>query len=79
MDDDTLEDTIDYVNVYNRTKDIVENHRYQLLEALAGQIATEVLKWPQVREVTVRVRKPSVPIAAALDYVQVEISRSQGQ
>ena len=74
---DSLEDTIDYVNVYNRTKDIVENHRYQLLEALAGHIAGVVLDMPRVREVTVRVRKPSVPIAAALDYVQVEVSRSK--
>jgi len=32
-----------------------------------------------VEEVTVRVRKPSVPIAAALDYVEVEAVRRRGQ
>ncbi|HWR38859.1 MAG TPA: dihydroneopterin aldolase [Patescibacteria group bacterium] len=78
-DEDDLQDTIDYVNVYNRTKDIVENHRYQLLEALAGHIAGVILNLPRVSKVTVRVRKPSVPIAAALDHVQVEVSRSKDQ
>ena len=77
--EDNLAETIDYVNVFNRTKDIVENHRYQLIEALAGHIADVVLALPRVHEVTVRVRKPSVPIAAALDYVQVEVSRSKNQ
>lgn len=77
---DRLEETIDYVSVYNQTKEIVENHRFQLLEALSYHIAGEVLRLhPLVEEVTVRVRKPSVPIAAALDYVEVEAVRRRGE
>lgn len=77
---DRLEETIDYVAVYNLTKDIVENQRFQLLEALSYKIAGEVLcLHPLVEEVVVRVRKPSVPIAAALDYVEVEAVRRRDQ
>ncbi len=77
---DQLEETVDYVSVYNHTKDIVEHQRFQLLEALSYHIAGEVLRLqPRVEEVAVRVRKPSVPIAAALDYVEVEAVRRRGQ
>lgn len=73
---DNLQETVDYVAVYNQTKDIVENQRFQLLEALSYHIAGEILRLhPLVDEVTVRVRKPSVPIAAALDFVEVEAVR----
>ncbi|WP_371371276.1 dihydroneopterin aldolase [Sporomusa aerivorans] len=77
---DRLEETVDYVAVYNQTKDIIEHQRFQLLEALSYHIAGEVLRLhPLVQEVVVRVRKPSVPIAAALDYVEVEAVRSREQ
>ncbi|HML31473.1 dihydroneopterin aldolase [Sporomusa sphaeroides] len=77
---DRLEETIDYVSVYNQTKEIVENHRFQLLETLSYHIAGEVLRLHSlVEEVTVRVRKPSVPIAAALDCVEVEAVRRRGE
>ena len=77
---DNLQETVDYVSIYNQTKEIVENHRFQLLEALTYHIAGEILRLhPLVEEVVVRVRKPSVPIAAALDYVEVESVRRRGQ
>jgi len=77
---DQLAETVDYVAIYNQTKEIVENNQFQLLEALSYHIAEEVLRLhPLVQEVTVRVRKPSVPIAAALDYVEVEAVRSREQ
>ncbi|CQR71466.1 Dihydroneopterin aldolase [Sporomusa ovata DSM 2662] len=77
---DNLQETVDYVSIYNQTKEIVENHRFQILEALTYHIAGEVLRLhPLVEEVIVRVRKPSVPIAAALDYVEVESVRRREQ
>lgn len=77
---DNLQETVDYVSIYNQTKEIVENQRFQLLEALTYHIAGEVLRLhPLVEEVTVRIRKPSVPIAAALDYVEVESVRRREQ
>lgn len=72
---DDLKDTVDYTAIYSRIKEITENRRFQLLEALASNIAENVLAWEKISEVTVRVRKPAVPIPGQLDYVQLEITR----
>lgn len=77
---DHIDDAIDYVSVYQLVKEIAENKRFCLLEALAAHIGDEVLaEYPLVREATVRVRKPSVPIAGPIDFVQVEVTRSQNR
>jgi dihydroneopterin aldolase len=75
-DSDELADTYDYVAAYEAIRAVVENRKFQLLEALAAQCAG-VLMQDGVAEVTVRVRKPSVPIRGQLDYVQVEVTRSR--
>lgn len=72
---DDLNHTVDYTAIYARIKEIAENRRFQLLEALASTIAETVLGWDKVSVVTVRVRKPSVPIPGQLDYVQLEMTR----
>jgi len=74
---DNLEDTIDYTAIYARIKEITENNKFQLLEALAEHIATGILAWKSVKGVTVRVRKPAVPLPGQVDFIQVEISRRQ--
>jgi len=72
---DNLNNTVDYTSVYRQVKDIVENHRYQLLEALATSIADAVLDMNRVRGVRVGIRKPSVPIPGPIDYVEIDITR----
>lgn len=73
---DSLQDTIDYTAVYSHIKDIVENRRFQLLEALGSYIADNILEHNTlVQAVTVKIRKPAVPIPGQLDFVQVEITR----
>ncbi|GBG56316.1 7,8-dihydroneopterin aldolase [Sporomusaceae bacterium FL31] len=75
---DNLQDTVDYTAIYSRIKDIVENRRFQLLEALGNHIAEVVLAAnTSLQAVTVRIRKPAVPIPGQLDFVQIEISRSR--
>jgi dihydroneopterin aldolase len=73
---DELQDTVNYVAVYDEIKTMVETHKFKLLEALAGSIADRLLTG-LVTSVTVRVRKPSVPLPAPLDYVEVEFTRSR--
>jgi 7,8-dihydroneopterin aldolase/epimerase/oxygenase len=73
---DALEDTLNYVAVYDEIKMVMETHKFRLLEALAGRIADTLLTG-RVTTVTVRVRKPSVPLPAPLDYVEVELTRSR--
>ncbi|MCX7780856.1 MAG: dihydroneopterin aldolase [Negativicutes bacterium] len=72
---DNLTDAIDYTQVYAQIKDIVENKRFNLLEALAGHIAETLLSAHPIMAVTVRVRKPGSPLPGALDYVEIELTR----
>lgn len=75
---DDLDDAVDYVSVYQMVQDLAENKRFKLLEALAAHIGDELLRhYVAIAEVTVRVRKPSVPIAGPIDYVQVSVTRSR--
>ncbi|MBR1728387.1 MAG: dihydroneopterin aldolase [Selenomonadaceae bacterium] len=77
-DTDSLNDGVDTARVYDIVKEVTENKRFQLLAALAGHIADRLLaKFPHIDEASVRVRKPSVPIAGPIDYVEVEVIRKQ--
>lgn len=73
---DDFHDALDYVAVYHTIKGIVEGQRFRLLEALAGKLADELLTG-MVAKVTVRVRKPGVPLPGAIDFVQVEVTRNR--
>ena len=72
---DDLEKTVDYAAVYDLVRRIESHRNYRLLEALAERIAGGVLAGFPVDEVTVRVRKNSVPIVGILDCAEVEITR----
>lgn len=73
---DDLHRTINYAHVYKVVKQIVEEHRFALLEALAETIAMHVGRQFAPESVRVCVRKPHVPIKGVLDYVAVEIERT---
>ena len=73
---DKLEDGVDSAVIYAMVKDVVENKRFTMLMALAAHIGNQILKkYPQVAEVTTKVRKPQVPISGPMDYVEVEATR----
>ena len=72
---DNLELAVDYTAIYAKVKEITENHRYYLIEALADKMAEMILENPLILETTIRVRKPSAHIPGVIDYVQVEVNR----
>lgn len=72
---DALEDTIDYVAIYNAAREIIEGEPAQLLESLAQRIADCALHDEKVLSAWVRIRKPHVALPGALDYLGVEITR----
>ena len=68
-DTDRLEDgAIDAATVYPVIQDTVEETKVNLLMTLAA-------KFPQVVEVTTRIRKNAVLIHGPLDFVEVEVTR----
>ena len=78
IDTDNINDGVDTARVYDIVKYVSENQRFQLLASLGGHIADKLLeKLPHIDEVTVRIRKPSVPIAGPIDYIEVEVIRAR--
>src|SRR5262245_61390469 len=55
---DAIEDTLNYKSVAKRVLALVEGSSYQLVEALAGEIARVVLEEFKVARVRVTVHKP---------------------
>lgn len=74
---DELGDTISYSDLYKLVRGIVEGEPKNLLEAVAEDIANNVLgKFPPVSLVSVTVRKPEAPLKGAiLDAAGVRITR----
>jgi dihydroneopterin aldolase len=76
--EDDLAQTVDYGQVFEVCRQIVESTRFRLIEALAEAIASELLAgFALASEVTVQVRKPKAPIAGTFDWVGVEIRRER--
>jgi dihydroneopterin aldolase len=75
---DALDATVDYGALYALVRSIVEGPSFDLIEALAGAIAREVLSATDaglVSAVEVRVRKPNAPIDGELDTVEAALLR----
>ncbi|SKC39840.1 dihydroneopterin aldolase [Maledivibacter halophilus] len=75
---DNVKDTIHYGEVYNEVKSIVENKKFNLLEALGENIAITILdKFPKVNEICIKIRKPEAPVNGIYDYFGIEIRRKR--
>lgn len=73
---DDMNLSVSYGEVYTLIKDIVEHRNFDLLEAIAETIASEVLeKFTLLDAITVRVKKPEAPVPGIFDYFGVEITR----
>lgn len=74
---DDLKYTVDYAEVYRYVKQLMEERRFNLLEALAEAIAELVLLRFPVQRVGVSIRKPSAPVVGIFDYIEVSIERER--
>lgn len=75
---DDLELTINYAEAYGRIKSIVEGKPFKLIEALAEQVASDLLQtYTSIYQIAVRVTKPHPPFETHFDGVTVEIHRKR--
>jgi dihydroneopterin aldolase len=74
---DSLDDTIDYVALYNAAQEVIEGEPARLLESLAQRIADFALQDERVQSAWVRIRKPHVAMPGPLEYLGVEITRGR--
>lgn len=70
-----LDVTVDYSDVCRQIVEIGEKARYMLVESLAIEACEAVLTRPRVREVRVRVTKPTPPIAPTVAAFAVDVVR----
>ncbi len=75
---DSLEDSINYADLYQTCKEIVEGEPYKLVEAVAEKIAEAVLeRFSTVELCHIKVIKPDPPIPGHYKSVAVEITRGR--
>ncbi|SJZ86652.1 dihydroneopterin aldolase [Selenihalanaerobacter shriftii] len=75
---DEVTKTINYAEVYQEVKEIVEDESYDLIETVAEKVANQILdKFVGIERVVIVVKKPEVPIPGVLDWAEVEIERSK--
>ena len=74
---DALEDTIDYAGVVDLIVDIGTQRSFQLIEALAETITSEIIKHFPVETVQLTVKKLHPPIEQPIAYFAVEICREK--
>ncbi|MEH7074866.1 dihydroneopterin aldolase [Neobacillus drentensis] len=73
---DDLNYSVNYAELYQICKEIVEGQPYKLVEAVAEKIAVNILEmFPLISETTVMVIKPDPPIPGHYSSVAVEITR----
>ena len=75
---DDLADTLDYGALAERAAAIVGGEPCDLIEAVAGRIADDVLTDPRVRAVEVALHKPQAPIPLEFADVAVVLTRRAG-
>lgn len=75
---DDLKMTVNYAELHEKTKAIVEGPPFKLIEALAQAIASQLLvSYTIICELTVRVTKPHPPFAIEFNGVVVELRRKR--
>ena len=73
---DALDDTVNYAKVYHTVSSIMDGAPKQLIEALAEEIADDLLRdFDSLRWVRVTVHKPAAPIDGMFSDVGVTILR----
>lgn len=75
---DELEKSVSYADVHETCKKIVEGKPYKLLEAVAHQLAEQILQeYELIEEATIEVIKERPPITGFCGEASVEITRKQ--
>lgn len=73
---DDLSKTVNYVDIHETVRAVVQGPPCRLIETLAEKIASTVLTtYTSINEVTVAVTKPHPPFDSRFDGVTVEIRR----
>ena len=77
-EEDELAETVNYAQVFEKVREIVEGEPLQLIEAVAERAAAAILQeFPPVEKVEITVHKPEAPIKGLFRDAAVSIERSR--
>ncbi|MEN9214404.1 MAG: dihydroneopterin aldolase [Gloeomargarita sp. DG02_4_bins_56] len=76
---DEIQDTLDYRGVIEQIQTTIRREKFLLLERLAYVLIQQVLAWPPVQAVTLRVTKVAPPIADFSGQISIELHRAKVQ
>jgi len=76
VESDDISRTVDYSEVYNEIRQIIEEQSFNLLETLANYIATRLLEKFNLQAVELTLYKPEAPVEGVFDYFAVKIKRN---
>lgn len=76
---DDLAESVDYAEVYETVKSVVEGPPFNLVEAIVQAVLNKIFQaFSIVERATVKVIKPDPPIPGHYDSVAVEMTRERG-
>jgi len=78
-EEDDIKKTIDYIEIYEITHDIITRNSYKLVETIAERIAERILEQYDVSRVSVSIRKLKPAIQGVLDYIEIKICRERSE
>lgn len=75
---DSVQASVDYSEVYLIVKRIVEDNTFNLIETLAEKISLQLLQdFTRLEEVEITVYKPDAPVDGQFEYMAVQVCRSR--
>jgi dihydroneopterin aldolase len=78
LEDDSIENTVDYGVAFQVIEKIITGQRRFLIEALALEVGKALTqRYPQIARAEITVRKPNAPVPGVLDHVEVTVAFPQ--
>ncbi|TMJ96912.1 MAG: dihydroneopterin aldolase [Actinobacteria bacterium] len=74
---DKLADTVDYTEVVALIRDVSDQNRFNLIEALAASVADALIERFPISRARVRVRKPEVRLDAPVEFTAATVERTR--
>lgn len=80
VQNDDLNETVSYADVYDEIKNFVNSNSFDLIESVANNLLRELLKkFPEIEKIKLKIRKYSVPIDGIFDNVEIEVTGTQNE
>ncbi|NJK40292.1 MAG: dihydroneopterin aldolase [Acaryochloridaceae cyanobacterium SU_2_1] len=74
---DRIADTLDYRLVITQVQQIIRTSQFELLERLAAELIDQVMGYPQLQKVRLRLTKMAAPIPDFTGQITIELVRSR--